>query len=165
LIDAIVSATANINGSKTLNNSIAITKLQTVVGNANMLFTHLATTGVPTAALLVVANVSATANINGSILLYSSVSGAKIGTATILATNIGNNVITQSQCGFTTMQSSGRYFFDMSQGLYIRAGTGVTTTLAGISLGWLSTSNEVQATNQQIMFEQNNRSSSSFIFM
>ncbi len=53
----------------------------------------------------------------------------------------------------------------MTQGLYIRAGTGVTTTLVGTALGWLSGTNETQTMNQQIMFEQNNGTASSFIIM
>ncbi len=73
--------------------------------------------------------------------------------------------MTQSVCGFTTAQSNSRYFFDYTGGLYIRAGSSVTTTFAGTSLGWLSASNEVLSTNQQIMFEQNNGTASSFIIM
>jgi hypothetical protein len=41
-----------------------------------MCFVHSATTGVPTAALLIDANVSATANINGSKLLNASITGS-----------------------------------------------------------------------------------------
>ena len=48
------------------NNTISIAKLLAVPTNSNMCFVHSATTGVPTAALLVDANISATANINAS---------------------------------------------------------------------------------------------------
>ena len=48
------------------DNTISIAKLLAVPANSNMCFVHSATTGIPTAALLVDANISATANINAS---------------------------------------------------------------------------------------------------
>ena len=55
-----------------------------------MCFVHSATTGIPTAALLIDANVSNTANINGSKLLAASVGTTQLTNLNVTAAKIAN---------------------------------------------------------------------------
>jgi hypothetical protein len=66
-----------------------------------MCFVHSATTGVPTAALLIDANVSNTANINGSKLLAASVGTTQLTNLSVTAAKIANSTITTTQISAT----------------------------------------------------------------
>jgi hypothetical protein len=83
------------------NNSLSLSQLQTVVGNANMVYTYAPITGITTAALLLDSNISTFASISISKLNgYPSNSNVYLsgnGTWTTPPTIIPNNTITLSQ--------------------------------------------------------------------